>query len=132
MSPAGLLHHFQSKDQLLHAVLDARDAADLADADLSGDLIVEIRKVAERIESSPELVGTFVVMLVENLMPEAPLHDRLLDRWKVAVGIVAASSGATRRSDGIGPTSTPTSGLSKSSLSSMEWRSHGCSITRSR
>lgn len=99
VSPAGLLHHFQSKDQLLHAVLDARDAADLADADLSGDLIVEIGKVAERIESSPDLVGTFVVMLVENLMPEAPLHDRLLDRWKVAVGIVA---GIIRRNQEIG------------------------------
>ncbi|RDI45103.1 TetR/AcrR family transcriptional regulator [Nocardia mexicana] len=89
VSPAGLLHHFQSKDQLLHAVLDARDAADAAGSDLNGDLITEIRKVAARIEQSPELVGTFVVMLVENLLPEAPLHDRLLDRWKVAVGIVA-------------------------------------------
>ncbi|WP_024804433.1 TetR/AcrR family transcriptional regulator [Nocardia sp. BMG51109] len=89
VSPAGLLHHFQSKDQLLHAVLDARDAADAEGADLGGDLIVEIGKVAERIERSPDLVGTFVVMLVENLMPDAPLHDRLLDRWKIAVGIVA-------------------------------------------
>ncbi|MBF6170068.1 TetR/AcrR family transcriptional regulator [Nocardia blacklockiae] len=89
VSPAGLLHHFPSKDQLLHAVLDARDAADLEGTDLRGDLIVEIGKVAERIERSPELVGTFVVMLVENLMPDAPLHDRLLDRWKIAVGIVA-------------------------------------------
>ena len=89
MSPAGLLHHFSSKDQLLHAVLDARDAHDAEGADLAGDLIVEIGKVAERIEHSPDLVGTFVVMLVENLMPDAPLHDRLLDRWKVAVGIVA-------------------------------------------
>ncbi|MBB5915490.1 AcrR family transcriptional regulator [Nocardia transvalensis] len=89
VSPAGLLHHFQSKDQLLHAVLDARDAADAASADLNGDLVTEINKVAARIEASPELVGTFVVMLVENLLPEAPLHDRLLDRWKVAVAIVA-------------------------------------------
>lgn len=90
VSPAGLLHHFQSKDQLLHAVLDAKDADDLAQADLTGDLFIEIDRVAERIERSPELVGTFVVMLVENLHPEAPLHDRLLDRWKLAVGIVAA------------------------------------------
>ncbi|MBY8860034.1 MULTISPECIES: TetR/AcrR family transcriptional regulator [Nocardia] len=89
VSPAGLLHHFQSKDQLLHAVLDARDADDAADTDLSGDLVVEIRKVADRMERSPDLVGTFVVLLVENLVPEAPLHDRMLDRWKVAVGIVA-------------------------------------------
>ncbi|WP_280505500.1 TetR/AcrR family transcriptional regulator [Nocardia farcinica] len=90
VSPAGLLHHFPSKDQLLHAVLDAKDADDLAQADLTGDLFVEIGRVAERIQRSPELVGTFVVMLVENLQPEAPLHDRLLDRWKLAVGIVAA------------------------------------------
>ena len=30
VSPAGLLHHFESKEQLLHAVLDARDAAQTA------------------------------------------------------------------------------------------------------
>lgn len=90
VSPAGLLHHFTSKNQLLHAVLDARDADDLQQADLRGDLIAEIEKVAERIRRSPELVGTFAVLLVENLQPEAPLHDRLLDRWNLAVGIVTA------------------------------------------
>lgn len=89
MSAAGLLHHFPSKEQLLHAAVDARDADDLERADLTGDLIEEIRKVVDRTQSSPELVGMFTVLLVENLHPDAPLHDRLLDRWKVAVGIVA-------------------------------------------
>nr|WP_232541844.1 TetR/AcrR family transcriptional regulator [Nocardia bovistercoris] len=89
VSPAGLLHHFASKEALLHAVLDARDADDAVNADLTGDLIAEIGKVADRIGRAPELVGTFVVMLVENLQPDAPLHDRLLDRWRIAVGIVA-------------------------------------------
>lgn len=88
VTSAGLLHHFSSKEQLLHAVLDARDAEDLEDADIAGDLIVEIRKVVTRMERSPELVGTFVVLLVENLMPEAPLHDRMLDRWRTAVELV--------------------------------------------
>lgn len=37
MSPVGLLHHFESKEQLLHAVLDARDADDLAAADFEMD-----------------------------------------------------------------------------------------------
>ncbi|HZE15197.1 MAG TPA: helix-turn-helix domain-containing protein, partial [Mycobacterium sp.] len=59
VSPAGLLHHFQSKAQLLHAVLDARDADDDAHADRAGDLISEIAQVAERFERAPELVGTF-------------------------------------------------------------------------
>ncbi|MFE6921861.1 TetR/AcrR family transcriptional regulator [Nocardia sp. NPDC057663] len=90
VSPAGLLHHFSSKNQLLHAVLDARDADDLRQADLRGDLLEEIEKVAERIQRSPELVGTFAVLLVENLQPDAPLHDRMLDRWNMAVGIVTA------------------------------------------
>ncbi|MFC9978568.1 TetR/AcrR family transcriptional regulator [Gordonia sp. NPDC127522] len=89
MTPAGLLHHFSSKEQLLHAVIDARDNADLAEADLNGDLFVQIRRVAERIERSPELVGTFTVLLVENLAPDAPLHDRLVQRWRTAVDIVA-------------------------------------------
>ncbi|MEE4023437.1 helix-turn-helix domain-containing protein [Gordonia sp. PKS22-38] len=88
MTAAGLLHHFQSKEQLLHAVIDARDHADLAEADLDGDLFVQIRRVAERIQRSPELVGTFTVLLVENLSPDAPLHDRLLQRWHTAVDIV--------------------------------------------
>jgi AcrR family transcriptional regulator len=89
VSPAGLLHHFESKEQLLHAVLDARDADDDAHANRSGDLVTEIERVADRFRRAPELVGTFVVLLVENILPDAPLHDRLLHRYRDAVSIVA-------------------------------------------
>lgn len=89
VTPAGLLHHFESKEQLLHAVVDARDADDDAHADRSGDLIEEIARVGERIYRAPQLVGTFAVLLVENLMPDAPLHDRLLTRHKLSIDIVA-------------------------------------------
>ena len=91
MSPAGLLHHFESKEQLLHAVLDARDADDLANADLQGDPIENLRKVAQRFERSPELIGMFTVLLTENLTPEAPLHDRFLGRYRLSVEIIAKS-----------------------------------------
>lgn len=89
VSPAGLLHHFESKEQLLHAVLDARDADDDAHANRAGDLISEIARVPERFERTPELMGAFTVLLVENLLPDAPLHDRLLTRYRDALGIVA-------------------------------------------
>ncbi|OBH14935.1 TetR family transcriptional regulator [Mycolicibacter sinensis] len=89
VSAAGLLHHFSSKEQLLHAVLDARDADDDTHADRSGDLIEEIQRVAERFARAPELVGTFTVLLAENVLPEAPLHDRMLKRYRAAVDIVA-------------------------------------------
>ena len=89
VSPAGLLHHFESKEHLLNAVLDARDADDDLHADRTGDLIGEICRVAERFHRAPQLVGTFTMLLVENIAPDAPLHDRLLHRQRAAVDIVA-------------------------------------------
>jgi AcrR family transcriptional regulator len=89
VSAAGLLHHFESKEQLLHAVVDARDADDDSHADRSGDLLEQIARAGDRVDRAPELVGTYSVLLVENLMPDAPLHDRLLARQRAAVEIVA-------------------------------------------
>jgi len=88
VSAAGLLHHFESKEQLLHAVVDARDADDDAHADRTGDLLEQLAHAGERVERAPELVGTYSVLLVENLMPDAPLHDRLLARQQAAIQIV--------------------------------------------
>jgi AcrR family transcriptional regulator len=91
VTPAGLLHHFESKEQLLNAVLDARDADDEVHADYrSGDLVTELSRVPERFDRAPELVGTFTVLLVENIAPDAPLHDRLLNRYQAAVEIITA------------------------------------------
>jgi AcrR family transcriptional regulator len=89
VTPAGLLHHFESKEQLLNAVLDARDTDDEIHADYrSGDLITELSRVPERFERAPELVGTFTVLLVENIASDAPLHDRLHKRYRDAVDII--------------------------------------------
>jgi AcrR family transcriptional regulator len=91
MSTAGLLHHFQSKEQLLRAVLDARDAQDEAAADLEADLESQLRGLRRRFERSPELVGMFIVLLCENIDPQAPLHDRFLGRYRSGVGRIAAA-----------------------------------------
>ncbi len=91
VTPAGLLHHFESKEQLLNAVLDARDADDEIHADYrSGDLVTELSRVPERFDRAPELVGTFTVLLVENIAPDAPLHGRLLRRYRDAIDIITA------------------------------------------
>ncbi|KUI26677.1 TetR/AcrR family transcriptional regulator [Mycobacterium sp. GA-2829] len=90
VTSAGLLHHFESKEQLLNAVLDARDMDDDTHADYhTGDLAEQIARVAQRFERAPELVGTFTVLLIENIAPDAPLHDRLLERQRAAASIVA-------------------------------------------
>ncbi|WP_137149727.1 TetR/AcrR family transcriptional regulator [Mycolicibacterium sp. CR10] len=90
VSAAGLLHHFESKEHLLNAVLDARDADDDAHADRFGDLIAELIRVPERFERAPELVGTYTVLLAENIAPDAPLHDRLHNRYRDAVDIITS------------------------------------------
>jgi hypothetical protein len=70
-------------------VLDTRDFDDDTHADRGGDLIGEIAQVADRFTRSPELIGTFTVLLAENILPDAPLHDRLLARHQAAIDIVA-------------------------------------------
>jgi len=56
----------------------------------AGDLISEIAAVADRFYRSPELVGTYSVLLAENVDPDAPLHDRLAARYRGAIDIIAA------------------------------------------
>jgi AcrR family transcriptional regulator len=89
VSATGLLHHFPSKEQLLHAVLEARDAYDAARANRTGDIIEQIVRVADRFDQAPHLIGTFAVLLIENLQPDAPLRHRLLHRYHVALETVA-------------------------------------------
>jgi AcrR family transcriptional regulator len=90
VTPAGLLHHFESKEQLLHAVLEVRDTYDDVNTDLeSDDLATQIAKVAQRFERAPELMGTTIFLMVENLDPGAPLHDRLLGRYRQSLDHVA-------------------------------------------
>jgi AcrR family transcriptional regulator len=91
VTTAGLLHHFESKEQLLHAVLDARDADDMAHVDMTGDVVEQLERVSDRFARAPDLIGLFTVLLSENLNPDAPLHDRFLGRYQDAVTIVAES-----------------------------------------
>jgi AcrR family transcriptional regulator len=98
VTPAGLLHHFESKEQLLHSVLDARDEDDAVHADYqSGDLITEICRVPERFDRAPQLVGTFTVLLIENIDPDAPLHERMYKRYRGAVDIITGNIESAQR-----------------------------------
>ena len=89
MTPAGLLHHFESKEQLLNAVLDARDADDDAHADYRARRPHHgAQPGARAVRPRTRAVGTFTVLLVENIAPDAPLHDRLHNRYRDAMDII--------------------------------------------
>ena len=133
VTPAGLLHHFESKEQLLNAVLDARDADDDAHADYrGGELIAELIRVPERVERAPELIGTFTVLLVDK--------SRRTRRCTTACtsGIATRSTSSRTSSSGVSKKGC-TAQISprptrpwRSSPSSMEWRPYGYSIRQYR
>lgn len=90
VSTAGLLHHFASKEQLMHAVLDARDSSEDAHLDYGNDVEAQLQVVARRFERTPGLVGMFTVLLAENLAPDAPLHERFLRRYGDTCAIIGS------------------------------------------
>jgi AcrR family transcriptional regulator len=89
ISPAGLLHHFESKEQLLNAVLDDRDVYDDVNADTMGDIPEQVAKAANRFRGAPDLIGMFAIVLVENLDPQTPMRERLLSRYRSSIDMIA-------------------------------------------
>ena len=103
----GLLHHFSSKEALLHAALDVRDARDAVSRDHDWHGLEFLDAIVERIggwRAEPEMVGMFTLLLVENLGEHAPLRDRLAERYELvrkeyADAIRAAQAAGTARLD---------------------------------
>ncbi|GAB3207176.1 TetR/AcrR family transcriptional regulator [Marinactinospora thermotolerans] len=105
----GLLHHVGSKDGLLIAVLDHRDAEDaralaeqlgVDEHDLPGDLSagppsgVDLRRMCSalvrRNASQPEIVRLFTVLDAESLNPGHPAHAYFVARQERVVTVLAA------------------------------------------
>ncbi len=96
VSQAGLLYHFSTKDDLLHAVLDRRD--EFEDALLWGDgpdpglRIFEI--IAEIVGSwseRPEIVGLVAVLVAENVGYDGALRPRLASKYRLTVDRLAST-----------------------------------------
>lgn len=84
VSKPGLLHHFPTKEALLHAALDARDAVDLhvtPSSEVIGlDVFDEVETIVRQWMHRPPTLGVFTELLAENLNDGDPLHDRLVAR----------------------------------------------------
>jgi AcrR family transcriptional regulator len=84
LSQSGLLHHFRSKEELLIAVLERRDAADLAWLEqVEGgaySLTALVRLVHHNMEV-PGLVRLFAVLTSEALAPDHPAHEWARQRY---------------------------------------------------
>lgn len=87
MTKAGLQHHFPSKDELLVAVLEHRDAEELAFALERGARAVTreqfldgARENFQWIFERREVIRLFTVLSAESLDPSHPAHDYFAER----------------------------------------------------
>jgi AcrR family transcriptional regulator len=107
----GLLHHVGSKDGLLLAVLDHRDAEDgrALTADLGTDGLsagVDLRRVCaalvRRNASQPEIVRLFAVLEAESLAPDHPAHAYFATRQaRVLETLTALATGVSDRPESL-------------------------------
>ncbi len=104
VSKTGLLHHFPTKDALLNAALDLRDAVDRhvnPPAGVAGlDVFTEVEEIFTGWLERPATLGLFTGLLAENLTAGDPLHDRLVTRAEtVHANLVTALGAGVERGD---------------------------------
>ncbi|MFV0450654.1 MAG: TetR/AcrR family transcriptional regulator [Propioniciclava sp.] len=105
VSRAGLLHHFPSKENLLTAVLSARDRIDgdtfFAGADPHEDGLDFLDRLVEVVihnTSQREIVALFTMLSAEASDPAHPAHDYFVDRYRrLRRDIAAALTDLERR-----------------------------------
>ena len=113
ISRTGLLHHFGSKEALLKAVLERRDAEDAArfadeDTDETGlEALATLVELAGHNAERPHLVALFAVLSAEASDPDHPAHEYFVDRYRGTVADVAASLTRAKASGLLAPDVDP-------------------------
>ncbi len=89
LSPAGLLHYFDSKEELFTEILRVRDAHETVDE--HGDAFTTFMDVTRRNMSVPGLVRLYAEMSVAAADPEHPAHTFFVERTRALEAIFVAS-----------------------------------------
>lgn len=95
MTVAGLLHYFKNKDELLIAVLENRDKADLNKAGISQtepfvpDPRERLDALIRRNARQPELVRLYSVLNSESLGEDHPAHAYFNARYEYSIPLIA-------------------------------------------
>jgi AcrR family transcriptional regulator len=96
VSQAGLLYHFPTKEELLHAVLDRRDEFEDAQlwkrgTDPGLEIFAIIADIVRSWGERPEIVGLVAVLVAENVGDDAPLRPRLANQYQLTVDRIATT-----------------------------------------
>lgn len=107
VSQAGLLYHFSTKEELLHAVLDRRDEFEDAllwseGADPGLRIFQIIAEIVRSWSERPEIVGLVAVLVAENVGYDGPLRPRLASKYRLTVDRIASTLSAAQLRGEIG------------------------------
>ncbi|MBR8743131.1 TetR/AcrR family transcriptional regulator [Nocardiopsis sp. MG754419] len=86
ITPAGVLHHFGSKTELLTAVLERRDSTD--PPPVGGAMLDHLVSTAERNAARPGTTRLYAVLSAESATVDHPAQEWFRDRYTVLRGEV--------------------------------------------
>ncbi|WP_059008869.1 TetR/AcrR family transcriptional regulator [Streptomyces specialis] len=97
VSAANIVHHFGSKEGLLVAVLEARDAnTDLIERGRRGDIVEGMRLLVRTNQTQRSIVGLYAVLSAEATDPAHPAHDYFRERYARVLRIAVTAVEAAR------------------------------------
>ncbi|WP_194909634.1 TetR/AcrR family transcriptional regulator [Catenulispora rubra] len=91
LTEAGVLHYFDSKDELLVEILAARDRADVAAFDLT--TLEGAWALLEHAAETPGLVKLLLDMATASVSPEHAAHDFMKARSEVVLAMIGKNLG---------------------------------------
>jgi AcrR family transcriptional regulator len=99
ISTTGILHHFGTKEALLSALIDYRFDSDahnyMPPLAAGGRTAIEAMPgIARDLLNDDRFQRLFTVLTAENLSPGSPLHDRFVERQRLARQLAAATISA--------------------------------------
>lgn len=108
ISHPGLLHHFASKELLLAAVLELRDARDeerfgLAPARSGREVLYGLLDLVDDNSRNPHIVELFCVLSAEATSADHPAHDYFQRRYRTAVATIGGVLADIERDGGLQP-----------------------------
>ncbi|MGF4041759.1 TetR/AcrR family transcriptional regulator [Paenarthrobacter nitroguajacolicus] len=122
LSPGAVIHHFGSKEQLLVAVLDARDdsvADSFPNAVRRGLLIDELRKIVAANENQRGLTTLYATLAAEAVNPEHPAHNYFVERYQRILQLLEEGI-SEEQEQGILPAVRPAASLARALLAAMD------------
>jgi AcrR family transcriptional regulator len=107
LSQAGLLHYFDSKEELFAEILRVRDETDREAYSVAGSAAETMLAVMRHNAAVPGLVQLYATISTAAAEPSHPAHDFFVERYRLLRDAIADSARERQRAGELDPTLDP-------------------------